>query len=98
MLRIEAISGADNESDRVTDVFAISITNNRRTDCSSDNESDYSPSNIITNYSSDNIAKVNTFLLLHQVYAWCDDWGTPLGTDNYNPVADSGENQPESAP
>ena len=55
MLRIEAVSGTDNESDRVTDVFAISITNNRRTDCSSDNESDYSPSNIITNYASDNI-------------------------------------------
>ena len=37
-------------------------------------------------YSSKYIGKISE-LLLFQVYSWCDDWGMPLGSDEYNPVA-----------
>ena len=38
-------------------------------------------------YSSKNIADIGK-LLLYQVYSWCDSWGTPLGSDEYDPVTD----------
>ena len=42
-------------------------------------------------YSSDHVGNVNS-LLLYQVYSWCGSWGSPLGSDGYNPVVESGEN------
>ena len=39
-------------------------------------------------YSSKNVRNVNAKLLLYQVYSWCDGWGMPLGSDEYNPVTD----------
>ena len=38
-------------------------------------------------YSSENVRNLGK-LLLFQIYSWCDDWGTPLGSDEYYPVTD----------
>ena len=47
-------------------------------------------------YCSGIISRINAFLLLFQVYAWCDGWGEPLGSDTYDPVTDKGFQLPSS--
>ncbi|MFC1717908.1 hypothetical protein ACFL6S_29880 [Candidatus Poribacteria bacterium] len=42
-------------------------------------------------YSSDHVNNVNAKLLLYQVYSWCGSWGSPLGSDGYNPVCEYNE-------
>ena len=41
-------------------------------------------------YCSAILARINAFLLLYQVYAWCDGWGEALGSDSYYPVTEGG--------
>ena len=39
-------------------------------------------------YCSAILARINAFLLLYQVYAWCDGWGEELGSEEYWPVTE----------